>query len=156
MVVTRHDIYIFEIKNYVGHLEYAKHQWKLYGKPIGQNPITQVQKKETNLTSILGRKVNNVLLFIGESNTVEVSGSIANVEIITRAQLRQFIWKMVQDERRCAGYPLDTNEIMERLSDYEIQKSSRQKGIPEGLKQSMRKGICCCYCGNFEVETSKI
>lgn len=160
LLITSSGLYTFEVKNYTGKLELINSRCLMNGHSIGHNPFSQAQKIPVQLKEIFKQQSNKseiqgVLTFIGENNSLHIQDSIAGINVLCRNELRHYIWQIAQEERNYLGYPVDVDTILSVLSSYEIGKPSKEKEIPQKIKEDVQKGVCCCHCGNFDVEIHK-
>lgn len=160
LVLTVAGIYTFEIKNYAGHFEFKNSLCYLNGKKIGYNAIYQAQKAAANLENMMQRKfprmkVQGSLLFVGEHNTVEIQNQVHDIQIVMRNQIRNHIWKISNDERNLQGPGLDVEACVQLLEQFETENPFGPEPVSPDISVKLHKGICCSYCGSFNVETNK-
>src|SRR5690625_2582073 len=160
LLITGAGLYIFEVKNYTGKLELKNGQCYMANGSIGHNPFSQAQKSLVNLKGIFKNKLNpskiqGILTFIGENNSVHIHDQLSGIKIITRNELMNEIRKIKQEEREYLGYPLDVESVLSILNVYDIGSPTKEKEIPEEAKANLHTGICCSHCGNFELDTRK-
>src|SRR5699024_7704987 len=148
LLITSSGLYTFEVKNYTGKLELINSRCLMNGHSIGHNPFSQAQKIPVQLKEIFKQQSNKseiqgVLTFIGENNSLHIQDSIAGINVLCRNELRHYIWQIAQEERNYLGYPVDVDTILSVLSSYEIGKPSKEKEIPQKIKENVQKGVCC-------------
>ena len=160
LLLTTARVYPFEIKNYAGQFEFRKNQCLINGKKVGHNAIAQAQKVSVNIKSILNDtslsvNVQGAAIFIGSHNEVIIHDPVEEIDIVQANQLRNYIWKIVQEERNYRGKPIDAQKILKILKAYEIENPFDQDNIPKELKMHTQKGILCSRCGNFNLDTNR-
>lgn len=160
LLITQAGLYPFEIKNYSGSLEFVDNQWFRYGKKIAHNAISQTQKVATHLQHIIQKlpntpKLTGVLAFVGEDNEVKINDGITDIKILMRNQLKDYIWEITRDERNFLGYPPDVEALLKVITAYESQNKFVQEKITEKVKNSVKSGVCCRRCGDFNIRTEK-
>ena len=158
LLITGGGLYNFEVKNYSGNLELVNSQCRINGHSVGQNPFSQAQKASVQLKEMLKQQahspnIQEVLLFIGENNQVDVQDQVSGLRVLCRNELMHFIWQIARQERNYLGYPVEVDTVLAALSPYEIGKPSKEKEVPQKAKEHLRKGVCCCHCGSFDVKT---
>ncbi|SHE32229.1 Nuclease-related domain-containing protein [Atopostipes suicloacalis DSM 15692] len=157
LLITRGGLYSFEVKNYSGNLELIDSQCRMNGHSIGQNPFSQAQKVPVQLKEMFKHQsrhpeIQGVLVFIGENNHVTIQDQVSGIQVLCRNELMHYIWQIARQERNYLGYPVEVDTVLAALRSYEIGKPSKEKEIPQTAKEYLRKGVCCCYCGSFDVK----
>ncbi len=157
ILFTQAGLYHFEVKNYTGHFEFKDNQCQYNGRAQGGNPISQTQKATTNLRIILKElphppSLQGALTFVGVDNQVLIHDELTNIDIVSRNELREYIWKIVQQERNYRGYPMNIHAILEKLNTYEKNNSFVPEALPGKAAHHIKKGICCSRCGNFDLK----
>lgn len=160
LLLTSAGIHPFEIKNYTGQFEFRKSQCLINGKKVGHNAIAQAQKVSVNIKNILNHagisaNLQGAAIFIGPHNEVIIHDSIEDIDIVQANQLRNYIWKIVQEERNYRGKPIDAQKILKVLKAYETENPFDQDRIPDKIKSCAHKGILCSRCGNFNLDTNR-
>ena len=100
-------------------------------------------------------KVQGTLLFVGEHNTVEVQNQVHDIQIVMRNQIRHHIWKISSDERNLQGPGLNVEACVQWLEQFETENPFGPEPVSPDISAKLRKGVCCSYCGSFNVETNK-
>lgn len=160
LLLTRAGLIPFEVKNYLGTFELTNNQCSLRGEPMNIHPLAQAQRVATNLKDIF-RSAKNIrclpatLAFVGIDNKVIINDQVKNIDIIARNELREHIWKINQFEQNNFATKINTNEILSTLSRFEKQNSFQKSPLPGETENFIRKGICCCQCGNFDLNFNK-
>ena len=161
ILVTRSQIYLFEVKNYKGHYVFQNSQCRCNGQKIGQNAITQAQKSSINFTNCMRKNrltvpVTGVLLFSGIDCEVTLHDEIDDLQIVTRNQLRNFIWKIKHIDRNYSSNRVDVDEVIHIMECYEAHNPFLPESISDNLVYRIQKGIRCSHCQSFEVDASKM
>src|SRR5699024_11022273 len=112
--------------NYTGKFEFRKSQCLINGKKIGHNAIAQAQKVYINIKSILDEasipvNLQGAVIFIGSHNEVVIHDSIEDIDIVRSTQLRNYIWKIAQEERNYHGVPIDFQKIIQALNIFKTE-----------------------------------
>lgn len=160
ILITHYGIYIFEVKNYSGTFELKNNVGTINGNESSKHPITQGQNLVINLNKILQKSsnqlyVSGVVTFVGADNIVNIYDELTNIDVVRRNELRNYIWKIGNEERYSNGYPIDMEQILKAIDQYEVPPPHPpEKDIPAEVFQNVRGGICCCYCGNFDLKTT--
>lgn len=161
LLITHAGFYIFEVKNYSGRFEVDQHVGKHGSKNVGNNVISQALKITINLREILHKQMSSLdvigtAAFVGINNKVVIKDEINSLNILNPNEVQEFIWDIRTAEYDYRGYQIDSDLILDILSQYEISNPyPPEKDIPEEVFQSIREGVCCGRCGNFEIDASK-
>lgn len=160
ILVTNAGIYIFEVKNYSGRFELSKSQCSLNGEVIGQNPITQTQKITNNLRALLKDfyprpNIRGILTFASVNNKVIFHDEISGVSAIDRTEINDCLWKIAQEDYNYRGNAVKVQPILDFLEEFEVENPYQPNEKLLELSKDAKKGIHCCHCGNFEIETNK-
>ena len=126
------------------------------GHTIGQNRLVKRKvpiQLEKLFASTESPKIQGVLIFIGENNRVELQDQVSGIQVLCRNELMHYIWQIAREERNYLGYPVEVDEVLQALNPYEIGKPSKEKEMPMIAKEKLKKGVCCCHCGSFDVKT---
>lgn len=163
LLLTKTDIYIFEIKNYNGDFKYANSQCYFSDDVISHNPISQTQRAKVNLQNILiaaGMRVtvHAALVFTGEHADIDIQDSVDGLDVLTINQFRKFIYSISADENSSLNNgtrPLYYKKIL-RIIERAERKSPYQPQPLTLLEQAnLRRGIKCANCGNFNLDTTR-
>lgn len=163
LLLTKTDIYLFEIKNYNGDFKYANSQCYFSDDIISHNPISQTQRCKVNLQNILSAvgmrvTVNANLVFAGEHTDIEIQDYIEDLDVLTINQLRKLIYSIANNEQTkldTGKRPLNRRKIL-RIIEHAKRKSPYQPQPLSQLEQSrLRKGIKCANCGSFDLNTAR-
>lgn len=160
MLVTRKQIYLFEVKNYTGHYVFQNSQCSCNGQKIGHNAINQAQKSYINFQDFLRQNQLNIpvtgaLVFTGIDCEITVHDEVDDLKIVNRNQLRNFIWQIRNNERNYTKSRIDIDYIQQILEDYEINDPFLPAPISDETSSLLERGIRCSQCNSFEVDTSK-
>lgn len=161
LLVTSNQIYLFEVKNYKGQYVYENSQCRCNGQKIGHNAISQTQKSYINFMNFLRQNkinvpVTGVLLFTGIDCEVTIHDEIDDLQIVTRNQLRNFIWKIKHIDRNYSSNRVDVDEVIHIMECYEAHNPFLPDSISDNLVSRIQKGIRCSHCQSFEVDASKM
>lgn len=75
-----------------------------------------------------------------------------DLQVIPLNDLRNYIWRIANEERYSNGYPMDHDRILQTIGKYEgICPYPPEEKIIEEVYKRAQGGIYCCYCGNFDV-----
>jgi hypothetical protein len=159
LLATYTGLYGFEVKNYSRPIEIVNNEVWMLGEVMGKNPISQARNMASNLNKIFKHnselpKVQGVLTLIGEDNGVKNHESVTDVKVLARGDIREYIWRIVQNERNYPGYPINPELILKKLARFETKSSFVQEELPGVIEKNIRKGICCSHCGSFDLETN--
>ena len=161
MLVTHDQIYLFEIKHYTGHYIFQNSQCSCNGQKIGHNAINQAQKSHINFQNFLRQNQFNAsvigaLIFTGIDCEISVHDDVDDLQIVTRNQLRNFIWQIRHTERNNSRSPIDTDHLIQIIDSYEINSPFLPEPISDETHSLLQKGIQCSQCHSFEIDTSKL
>lgn len=160
ILITKHGIYIFEIKNYNGIFLYENNDCLLNNKLLSDNAITQTKRTFRKLRSILlqlypNLKVYAVLTFIGEHNSVEINSPVTDISIIKRDELKRYIIDIAVAEKT-HYQKINPSKIIAQLEKYETTNYFVPSPLKESSMHSLRKGIYCANCKSFNVDIRKL
>ena len=161
MLLTDKRIYLFEVKNYTGHYVFQNSQCSCNGRKIGHNAINQAQKSYINFQKILRQNQLNIpvtgaLIFTGIDCEITVHDEVDDLKIVTRNQLRNFIWQIRNNERNYSKSRIDIEYLKQILENHEINNPFLPEPISDETSFLLKKGIRCSQCNSFELDTSKV
>jgi ribosomal protein L37E len=161
ILITKHAIYVFEVKNYDGAFEYEDGQCRINGNIYGSNCVFQAERALINLQNICRKispsvPVKGALIFIGEHNQVTIHSKVNNIQIIMRNQLRNYIRQIAKDEAMSTTTPINVQKIIKKFEELEIINPYGPKAFQPSDLTKAKKGICCARCGSFSLEISKL
>lgn len=156
VLITAKQIYIFEIKNYDGHFEFRNSQCSLNGNKIGANPISQAQKAAILLQNLIDSahldiEVKSALIFTGEHSHVDIHSNVADMDILMRHQLRDYIFAILEIEKHIDKPKIDMNKIMRLFNKFATADPIVHKSPSNELLDSLTIGIRCGHCGSNKV-----
>lgn len=159
ILITLYAIYVFEIKNYNGHFEYENGICLVNGQPIPGNCISQIRKAYINMKNICKKAginvdVHGVLVFIGEHNTVNIHSPVDDIDILLRHQLKKYILQIIQKENH-RRRKIDLHKLLKVFDQKTVPNPYSLDPISEEELKSLRSGIYCANCGNFNLTTDK-
>lgn len=159
LLLTRAGGYAIEVKYYTGEYELKNSQWSCNGMKRAHNPVGQTQKVVINIQNIARQNnlpvtLKGVLVFTGPHFTLAVQDSVEDVDILTANQLRNYIYEIKRDERN-SRVKFDEEAFMNILGKYETANPFPAENLYGVLGDQIRKGVMCCHCGSFDVETNK-
>lgn len=161
ILITKHSIYVIEIKNYTGKFTYENGKCYYNQNETKINPIEQVRKNKVDLQNILSQiypniKIEAVVIFVGADNEVEILSEINDIKVINRTQIRNFILQIKNKEERTYQNPLNANKIIQQLHKFEIQNPFMHAPLTPGEMNEIRGGIYCANCYNFNVQLTRL
>ncbi|MEY8291801.1 nuclease-related domain-containing protein [Carnobacteriaceae bacterium 52-44] len=161
ILMTKHAIYVFEVKNYEGNFEYEDGQCRINGNLYGSNCVFQAERAHINLQNICRKispsiPVKGALIFIGEHNQVSIHSKVNNIQIIMRNQLRDYIRQIAKDEAMSKTTPINVQKMIKKFEELEIINPYGPKAFQPSELTKAKKGICCAKCGSFSLEISKL
>jgi len=156
ILFTHPKVYTFEVKNYSGTWQLKNGQCFRNGTNMGHNPFSQAQKATTDLKGLLddkmSQKLHGVLSFVGMHNKVQIYDAIDGIEVRMLNDLQDYIFDILEEEKKHLGYGINVDTILETLAPFEIGKPSKEREIPEDAKKNLRTGICCSHCGKYNLK----
>lgn len=160
LLLTQSGVEMFEIKNYNGHFIYENGDCSLNNRVLSDNPITQIKRNFRKLKSLLHRldptiRVSGTLVFIGEHNSVEIKSPVSDIQVVSRNQFRDFIQTLATDDNYIS-YPLNHQRIVRQLEYFEDENYFVAKPLTSAKIDSLRKGIYCAQCQNFDLDIKKL
>lgn len=156
LLITGINWHPFEIKHYSGQYELKDMQWSCYGKLLPNNPISQSQKVLIHFYNLASENqlpvnIKGSIIFTGEHFDLKIVGSVADLEIITLNQLRDYIQDIAWKEKNTYSKKIDVDSIMNFIEKYETTNPFPAEDLYEALGDKLTKGVKCCHCGTFDV-----
>lgn len=160
LLLTRTQLYLFEVKNYSASFTFLNNQCLINQQKISHNAISQGQRNTINLERIFQNsstpfKITRAIIFINADNKVTIHDKVASVQIISRNELRDFIWEISRSERSTNHQTINENKVLKILNEYATTNPYTPDTITEEICKQVQKGICCCHCHNFDISTNK-
>lgn len=147
ILITRHAIYVFEIKNYFGKFFYKNGQSYSRGRAITYNPINQARNVRLHLQNIMGSyTVKGALVFIGEHNQVCIKDALDDIAILETNEVYEFIQQIKREEQEYRGRYLNPQDILTHLQKFEIDPPYQPKPYTKEEMEKARSGIYCANC----------
>lgn len=161
ILITRHTIYVIEVKNYIGKFSYKNGKCYFNDKETKLNPLEQVRGNKIDLQNILANiyshlTVEALVIFASADNDVEIQSEVNEIKIITRAQLRSFIQQLKHKEQTGTKTPLDINKILAALHTHETTNPFMPDPLTPGEMVDVRGGIYCAHCYSFNVHITRL
>lgn len=160
LLLANAGAHMFEIKHYDGQFVYRNGDCILNNKVLADNPITQAQRNFRKFKNIVQKfdsrlKVYGTLIFIGAHNTVEIHSPVSDISIVKQTELKNHILKIVEADRNQLQQ-LNTNSLLSHLEKYEVNNPFVPEPLGHEAIQSLRRGIYCEKCQNFQITMSKL
>lgn len=157
ILITRHCIYVFEIKNYFGKFVYQNGECMSRDVVISHNPIQQARRATLNLRNIINRysksvKVKGALVFIGPNNQVHILDEVDNLDILTSNDLYVYIEQIKEEENNYPYSSIDVNNIIRHFETYEVHNPFPAVPYTDEELKKARTGICCAQCQSFNLK----
>lgn len=161
ILITRHAIYVFEIKNYTGTFTYDEGKCFYNNFESSVNPIEQVRVCKVNLQNILSRESQNIpvksaVIFTGDDNDVLIKSNVGEIDVVRRTQILKYIRQIVDEENSNRSSRLDESEIIQSLTPYEIPNPYTPAPLTDEEMKHIVGGIYCVNCLSFEVKMNKM
>ena len=151
LLITDTRIYTFEIKHFTGVYEFKNNQCLRNGQKIGHNAISQAQKSFINTQNMFKRNgfhqsILGTIVFVGEHFDIKVHDEVADLNIVTIYQLRDYIWQITNTESQSIHKNTDTNQILRLLNQYAVPNPFPPSEITNEMDNRMKKGMFCSHC----------
>lgn len=158
VLVTKHCVYVFEIKNYYGEFEYQNGQCKSRGVGITYNPINQAHNAMVHLKNLVKNysaeiPIKGVLVFIGEHNKVCVHDDIDYIDIITRNEIYSYIQNMIQKDNASLT-AINPKYLIEYLEPFEVKNPYLVNPYTSSDIMNLHAGLYCKMCSR-ELEMTR-
>lgn len=158
VVLTGVGVHTFEVKNYIGDFVFENSACMLNGRKLKHNVVSQAAKAQATLKEVCQNYSRNVqvsgaLVFVGIDNTVEIRSPIDDIQVVSRSGLRKHIQSIAnaEDNARYVS-TLDQRGLIQHLKNVAVSNPYLPDPLTPAEIRSLRKGIYCAYCGNFDVE----
>ena len=154
LLVTGEGVYVFDVKNYSGALEYVDGKWFSGGKRLNKDIFIQLKRsmEKVNLMHYrMGRPggLHSSIVFINEHNDVKIVDEV-DVEVIMRNDIKRKIHK-IADEENWNG-SLDIEQVARGVETFIIPCPYKPRELEDAEFERLRGGICCVKCSGFDVE----
>jgi len=160
ILITRHCIYVLEIKNYTGKFTYENGICMINHYEISHNCVQQARRNYVNIKNICRglinpKKIKGALLFVGEDNEVQMNTDIDYINVFDRIQLVGFIKTIAEEEEQYLNHPIDSAKIIARFEQYEIPNPYAPTPLTLDEMEHIRSGIYCAHCHSYNLEIDK-
>lgn len=157
---TRYKCYPLEVKNYFGDFIFKEGISTLENIQLTVNPIFQARKATSNLKEILHREnisvpIEGSLLFTGVDNYVDIQEEVADLNIVTRNQLRHFVKGILEEEKASVGKAVPWYKIFPLFEKYERKSHFGAKPYSKEMIRQALTGVSCAKCQRFNLEVNK-
>ena len=154
LLVTGEGVYVFDVKNYSGALEYVDGKWFSGGKRLNKDIFIQLKRsmEKVNLMHYrMGRPggLHSSIVFINEHNDVKIVDEV-DVEVMMRNDIKRKIHK-IADEENWNG-SLDIEQVARGVETFIIPCPYKPRELEDAEFERLRGGICCVKCSGFDVE----
>lgn len=160
LLITTNGLVTFEIKYFSGVYEFKNSQCTRNGNKIGHNAISQAQKSSIHFQNLLRHngfdvEISGAIVFVGEHFDIKVHDKVDDLNVLMINQLRDFIWKIANEEKKWVYQRVDSDELIRFLERNLINNPFPPKPITDEMSKNLRVGVMCSHCGSFNVDTSK-
>lgn len=160
VLLTRHCLQIFEVKNYTGNFTYENGACMENGRKMDFDIIQQTRRNVIRMQRIFEHvpnppKVKGALIFAGENNQVKINSPVEDIEILQLTDLYEYIKRLIEEENAHYSNPIDANEVMSHLEKLEVIHPYPPEILSKSAIKKLRTGIQCARCGNFHLEQKK-
>ena len=157
LLVTGDGIYIFDVKNYSGALEYVDGKWFSGGKRLNKDIFIQLKRSMEKINLMhyrLGRPggLYSSIVFINEHNDVKIVDEV-DVEITMRNDIKRKIHKIADEESWNEN--LDIEQVARAIESFIIPCPYKPHELEDAEFNRLRGGICCAECSGFEVKVNR-
>lgn len=157
LLVTGEGVYVFDVKNYSGALEYVDGKWFSGGKRLNKDIFIQLKRsmEKVNLMHYrMGRPggLHSSIVFINEHNDVKIVDEV-DVEVMMRNDIKRKIHK-IADEENWNG-SLDIEQVARGVETFIIPCPYKPRELEDAEFERLRGGICCVKCSGFDVEVHR-
>ncbi len=157
LLVTAEGVYIFDVKNYSGALEYVGGKWFSGGKRLNKDIFIQ-QKRSMEKVNLMHYRMGrpgglySSIVFINEHNDVKIVDDV-DVEVTMRNDIKRKIHK-IGDEENWNG-SLDIDQVARGVETFIIPCPYKPDELEDAEFERLRRGICCVKCSGFDVAVSR-
>lgn len=155
LLITQMGWVMFEVKNYDSNYHYRDGKWLVNGLPKTRDDFAQLNRTLAILKNVHQRsgasgKLSGKLLFINESDTVEIEGADSAL-FVKRAKLKGFMRRLGED---CLNYLDNTHQIAVEANwlNAHSEPDLHLRSLTDERYDKMRKGIYCCRCASFHIQ----
>lgn len=160
LLITKHCIYIFEVKNYRGTFSYSEGQCFFNGNETPLNPFEQVRANTVSVRNYLNRlnidiPVKAAVAFTGKDNEVFIQSQINDIEVVQSNGIRNFIEKLILEEKNSTHHSLTPELVIKKLEQIETTNPFMPEPLSEHSLREIKGGMSCANCMSFEMERTK-
>lgn len=160
ILLTNHQNYLFEVKNYNSTFTYEEGISKFNDRKNSGNPVHQTRRNAINLQNMCHEfsreiSVQGVLVLVGVDNYVEINSEVKDVDIVKRNELKHYIRKIVEKDNAYRGRIVNKKSLINHFERYEIDPYYGPEMISQEQMNNLRKGIYCLHCKGFQPQINR-
>ncbi len=160
ILLTRHCLYIFEVKNYRGTFAYHNGHCFYNGIETPLNPFEQVRASAVSVRNSFKRlnidlPVKAAVVFTGEDNEVFIESEIKEIEVIPSNGIRNFIERLIAEERQRVPHTLSPDLLIQTLARLETVNPFLPAPLSASLLREIKGGMYCANCMSFDLQRLK-
>lgn len=150
LLIVNHQIYLFEVKNYIGDYFFENDRFFHKNRSEITNPITQLQRTESLFRQLLLKYKNPIPV---QASVVFINPEFAlyqapmNKPFILPNQLNRFVSKLNKVSLKITDQQKDIAKQITSLHMHEPTYNQR----PNYTYEHLQKGIRCINCDSFEL-----
>ena len=157
MVITGEGIYVFDVKNYSGDLEYIDGKWFSDGKRLNKDIFIQL-KRSMEKVGVMHRRMGargalrGMIVFTNAHSDVRVMDDV-DVAVVRRSEIKRKIQQLVDGENW--NDVLDIGRTAQAVEAFTIDCPYKPRELEDLEFDRLMKGICCGSCGGFLIEVGR-
>lgn len=161
ILLTRYQVFVIEVKTYQGLFVYEDGRCFYNQTETSLNPFEQIRANHIHLKNMCRRLSPNIgvqsaVIFAGDDHEVVMKTPLEEIRVVTRNGIRNFIFDIIQQEKRIRANLLDKTAVIEMLEHYEINNPFQPQPLKNTeIEDHIRPGIYCANCHSFQVEIMK-
>lgn len=161
ILLTRYQVFVIEVKTYQGLFVYEDGRCFYNQTETSLNPFEQIRPNHIHLKNMCWRLSPNIgvqsaVIFAGDDHEVVMKTPLEEIRVVTRNGIRNFIFDIIQQEKRIRANLLDKTAVIEMLEHYEINNPFQPQPLKNTeIEDHIRPGIYCANCHSFQVEIMK-
>lgn len=160
VLITKHCLYIFEVKNYRGTFTYKDGKCFFNGTESPLNPFEQVRANAASIRNYLKRlnihiSVKAAVVFTGMDNEVFIQSEIKDVEVIQSNGIRNFIERLFLEENKSSHHSFTPKFLINKFEQIETTNPFIPNPLSKRALREIKGGLCCANCMGFDLERSK-
>lgn len=157
LLVTGEGVYVFDVKNYSGALEFVDGKWFSSGKRLNKDIFIQLKRSMEKVSLMhyrMGRPggLYSSIVFINEHNDVKIVDDV-DIEVTMRNDIKRKIHK-IADEENWNG-SLDIEEVARAIETFIIPCPYSPRELEAAEFDLLRRGICCAECSGFDIAVNR-